>query len=100
MVPIKIEVVNKTEMHLIWNDNSETTISLEKLRKFCPCATCMTARENQNKTFIPLYYSDQIAIAKITKVGNYAINISWQDGHNTGIYEYAFLKNLSYNKNS
>ena len=30
-------------------------------------------------------------IKKIEKVGNYAIRISFSDGHNTGIYSWEFL---------
>ena len=100
MVPIKIEVIRKSELHLLWSDNTKSKISSEKLRKFCPCATCMAERESHSKTFIPIFYSDQITVAKISKVGNYAINISWKDGHNTGIYEFYFLKNLSDNESS
>jgi DUF971 family protein len=94
---IEIRVVNQTKLLLKWNDNSESSIPLNKLRKFCPCATCMTERENQSKTYIPLFHSGQSKITKISTIGNYAIGIHWADGHNTGIYEFSFLKNLSKN---
>lgn len=89
--------MNQTELLLKWDDNSESSIPLNKLRKLCPCAICMTQRENQNKTYIPIFHSGQTKIIKIIKVGNYAIGIHWEDGHNTGIYEFPFLKNLSEN---
>ncbi len=31
---------------------------------------------------------------KIDPVGNYAIQISWSDGHNSGIYSFRLLKEL------
>lgn len=89
--------MNQTELLLKWDDNSESSIPLNKLRKLCPCAICMTERENQSKTYISIFHSGQTKIIKIIKVGNYAIGIHWEDGHNTGIYEFPFLKNLSEN---
>ena len=32
-----------------------------------------------------------VLIKKIEKVGNYAVRISFSDGHNTGIYSWDFL---------
>jgi len=97
MFPTKIKVMDSTKLFLKWDDSSESFISLEKLRKFCPCATCMTERENRSKAFIPLFHSGQPTISGINKIGNYAIGILWEDGHNTGIYEFPFLKKLSEN---
>lgn len=97
MIPTKIKVMHQTKLLLKWDDNSESSIPLEKLRKFCPCATCMAERENRSKSFIPLFHSGQTKITRVNKIGNYAISILWEDGHNTGIYEFPFLKNLSEN---
>jgi DUF971 family protein len=92
---IQIRLMDQTKLLLEWDDNSTSSIPLNKLRKFCPCATCMTDRENQNNSFIPIFHSGQTRISRINKIGNYAISITWEDGHNTGIYEFLFLKNLS-----
>lgn len=82
----------KDKLIIIWNDDSVNSISLLKLRKLCPCATCITEKENQSPTYIPLFSENQIKIKNISQVGNYAISILWQDGHNTGIYEFPYLK--------
>lgn len=95
MSPVKIKILEGKNLFIKWDDNSESLIRLKKLRKFCPCATCITIRERQSKTYIPIFNENQIKISNISVVGNYAIGIAWKDGHNTGIYEYAFLKNLS-----
>jgi len=34
-------------------------------------------------------------ITKLSEVGNYAVSVSWKDGHNTGIYEYPYLISLA-----
>lgn len=33
----------------------------------------------------------QITLKEIRPVGSYAVNLIWEDGHNTGIYEFARL---------
>lgn len=91
----QVKVVNQQKLFLKWDDNSESFITLDKLRKFCPCASCAAERENQSKSYIPLLYGEQIQIKNISSVGKYAISIHWADDHNTGIFEYSFLKNLS-----
>ena len=97
MIPTQVKVLHQSKLVLKWKNNSETSIPLEKLRKLCPCASCMAERDNQSKSLIPIFFSSQIKVVSIIKIGNYAIGISWEDGHNTGIYEFQFLKNLSDN---
>lgn len=95
MRPVQVKVVDKKKLFIKWDDETESEISLEKLRKFCPCATCLTEREKQSKTYIPILTENQVKITNINQVGSYAIGITWKDGHNTGIYEFPFLKNLA-----
>ena len=95
MNPVQIKIIEKKNLFIKWNDESESVISLEKLRKLCPCATCLTEREKQSKTYIPLMMDNQLKVASINEVGSYAISITWKDGHNTGIYEYPYLKKLA-----
>ena len=33
-------------------------------------------------------------LVHLEAVGNYAISLTWQDGHNTGIYPYRLLRRL------
>ncbi len=94
MQPEKIKILENKYLWIKWSDNTESKISLQKMRELCPCATCLTERDNQSKKYIPLLLSRQITVSGIEAVGRYAIQINWQDGHNTGIYEYPFLKNL------
>ena len=95
MRPVQVKVVDKKKLFIKWDDETESEIGLEKLRKFCPCATCLTEREKQSKTYIPILTENQVKIVNINQVGSYAIGITWKDGHNTGIYEFQFLKNLA-----
>ena len=98
MIPAKIKIRENKYLFILWDDNSESKIELKKLREFCPCATCLASREKQSIKFIPIFNENQIKVSGINLVGSYALSISWKDGHNTGIYEYSFLKNLAVSK--
>ena len=97
MLPIQIKIIGNKDLYVKWDDNSESEINFMKLRKFCPCATCASEREEQSETFIPIFSGNQITVKSIQQVGSYAISIHWKDGHNTGIFEFPFLKSLAEN---
>lgn len=97
MNPKKIKIKNKTHLQIIWEDESETLISLKYLRDECPCASCKgetvllkTYRPPAKTVITPEMYK----IKNIEVVGGYAIQITWQDGHNTGIYSWDYLLDL------
>jgi DUF971 family protein len=101
MTPKQIKVQNKTDLYIKWDDDSESKINLKFLREQCPCATC------QGETVLFRSYKpekkdldrpEMFQIRSIEPVGSYAIQITWQDGHNTGIYSWIFLKELSENR--
>lgn len=93
----KIKLIDKTILSIHWDDNELSEINLQKLRKLCPCATCLAEREKQSSSYIPIFSGSQLQVKDISVVGNYALSILWNDGHNTGIYEFPFLKNLASN---
>lgn len=97
MQPVQIKLIDKKKLYIKWNDDSESEIGLEKLRKLCPCATCLTDREKQSTSYIPILMENQVKVTNINQVGSYAISVTWKDGHNTGIYEYPYLKKLATN---
>ena len=95
MYPSKIRLIEKKRLLIVWDDGSESVLELRELRKRCPCATCLAERDKQSKMYIPLFAENQITVKSINQVGNYAVQITWNDGHKTGIYEYNFLKRFS-----
>ena len=95
MRPSKIRLIAKKRLLIVWDDGNESLLELRELRKRCPCATCLAERDKQSKMYIPLFAENQVTVKSIIQVGNYAVQITWNDGHNTGIYEYNFLKRFS-----
>ena len=49
MYPLKIKLIEKKTLLIIWDDGKEDKLNLKELRKRCPCATCMAERDNQGK---------------------------------------------------
>ena len=97
MVPKTIELKDKSFLKITWEEESKSKIDLKYLRDECPCATCKgetvllkTYRPPVKKMITPEMYM----IKNIETVGEYAIQITWKDGHNTGIYTYDYLKEL------
>ena len=95
MSPLKISVVDKSVLNVVWDDNKSTEIKLANLRRKCPCAICNAEKSEKSSKYIPIFTLDQLTVDKIIIVGSYAIGITWKDGHNTGIYDYNYLRNIS-----
>lgn len=102
MVPKQIKIVEKENLLLKWNDDSESIISLKYLRDECPCAGCK-GETVLLKTYRPpkpaSKHPEMYKIKDIKTVGGYAIQIIWKDGHDTGIYTWDYLKQLSLDQN-
>ncbi len=94
MQPIKIKLTDYSTLKVIWNDKTESEISLIELRKNCPCAICASELENFDHSY-KIYRGNEVEIADISIIGNYAVSIVWKDGHNTGMYEFQQLVMLA-----
>ena len=97
---------------IAWLDGHVTQIPLVTLRRECPCATCQHEREQnragsaggerpggQPPKATPLRVIrgpslSDLGIARTDPVGRYAVQITWTDGHSTGIYSFDFLRSL------
>lgn len=97
MKPKQIKIHNKESIFIKWDNEKETIISLKYLRDECPCANCK-GETILLKTYRPpklnISSTEMYVIQKIESVGSYAIQITWKDGHNTGIYSWEYLLKL------
>jgi DUF971 family protein len=87
-----------TELKLFWSDGATTQHSGDVLRKECPCANCKVEREKlagQKKNALRVIQGPAIEKARIEDikpVGRYALAFKWNDGHQTGIYSFEYLR--------
>ncbi len=85
-------------LRITWADGAVSELSLPVVRKHCPCAACRTEKEQQSRTLLPVLKSappEKMEAVSGHLVGNYAIQLEWSDGHNTGIYDFRYLRRLA-----
>ena len=80
-------------LELVWQDEHVTRYSAHDLRWLCPCAFCrgeagLPGWLDSSPTLTP----EQIRLEDVHLVGNYAIAPTWGDGHHTGYYPFALLR--------
>lgn len=96
--PKSIEVSNsEQELFIKWSDGHESTFPLFGLRKNCPCVTCRGGHGRMDSFDRSLFYvepTQHFEIEDIKQIGNHAIQITWNDGHNTGMYQWETLREL------
>lgn len=95
-VPKTVQQIGQ-ELVVIWNDGREDYLSLEMLRRHCPCAMCRGESDllgNVAGGQSHPYGLGAFLMHHWQKVGGYAIQIFWQDGHNDGIYPFDSLRKL------
>jgi DUF971 family protein len=85
--------IDKGVLGIEWNDGHKAVYPVRYLRQQCPCAACVDewsgARRLQPDD-VPLL----IMLQDVQPVGRYALQFTWSDGHDTGIYSYALLRRL------
>lgn len=95
MIPAQIKVKDDKYLFIKWDDDSQTEIPLDHLRRFCPCAICTSEDEEHHHDYIKVYTPQQLTVTSVNLVGKYAIAIKWADNHNTGIYEFSYINKIS-----
>jgi DUF971 family protein len=77
------------EMQIVFEDGHEARYPHAVLRGYCPCAQCQG--HNGPIRFVP---GGDLELVEIAEVGNYALRLTWGDGHSTGLYSFPFLRQL------
>lgn len=100
ITPIRLDLKKDKQLEIDWQDGGKSIYSLALLRSLCPCATCREHREKEAQkktllTILPGNYSGEIHVIHAQLVGNYALQIDWSDKHDTGIYSFQYLRDIS-----
>jgi len=97
MRPLDLQHIGN-ELAVKWDDGTEDFIALDKLRQACPCAGCKGEVDilgNLYKNPERPLTAKAFELVKIISVGGYAIQPTWADGHNTGIYSFEYLRRVA-----
>jgi len=92
--PSDIRRAGPDTLEIEWTDGSTSAFKVFDLRVACPCAQCvdeLTGIRRLDPATVPA----GVKPVRIRSVGNYAIQITWSDGHDTGIYSFARLRRLA-----
>ena len=104
--PKEIKRLGTEGIRIVWQDGTDNTLSSKVLREHCPSAVSQAKRGDTSHDkplsgkpsmlkVVEASLDEEIRLDRIWGVGNYAIGIEWGDGHNSGIYTYDYLKELS-----
>ncbi len=93
--PLAVEKIGQ-ELAIAWSDGTESFIALEAMRRACPCAACAGEPDVTGEVVRPRvnYGPGSFELMSWQTVGGYAIQPRWGDGHQTGLYSYALLRQL------
>jgi len=91
--PTDIKLHKKSAtLDLVYADGACNTFSAEFLRVHSPSAEVRGHGKGQE---ILQTGKRQVKIVNLESVGNYAIKLSFSDGHDTGIYSWTYLAELA-----
>lgn len=84
------------ELAIVWSDGRESYLSGETLRRACPCASCQGEPDAVGRVVRPQvsYREDSFQLTRFAPVGGYALQLTFADGHGTGIYSFDYLRRL------
>jgi DUF971 family protein len=93
--PTRTEVIGD-ELALVWNDGKESFYALEKLRRACPCAACGGEPDVMGNIERPhvSYGPHSFELRNFRFIGGYALQPTWNDGHDSGLYGFRYLRAL------
>ncbi|MGH6707894.1 MAG: gamma-butyrobetaine hydroxylase-like domain-containing protein [Bradyrhizobium sp.] len=93
--PVEIRLVkDRRALHVTFDDGAAFNLSAELLRVTSPSAEVQGHSEVQRKT---VGGKRNVTILSVDPVGNYAVRLGFDDMHTTGIYSWAFLRDLGAN---
>lgn len=92
--PTAINYFAKDRMlEITWGPGDIQRLPARVVRTNCACAVCVDERTGQRVLDVSTI-PDDIDILAMSPVGNYAVQIQWSDGHDTGIYSWETLRQI------
>ena len=94
-IPESLHIHKKSaELEILFSNEKPIKLSAEYLRVFSPSAETKGHRSGQE---VLQYGKKAVRFLDLEFQGNYAVKISFSDGHNSGIYSWDYLIDLATN---
>lgn len=82
-------------MTITWEDGHDSSYTGEQLRWACPCAECRGEAGAEGRLAkVTRLSAEELRIHDVGLIGQYALQIAFESGHNTGLYTFAMLRRL------
>lgn len=93
--PLDVQVIG-SEIAIRWSDATESYIAFKVLRANSPSAEVKGEQDIFGQQYGGEKPKDHSGVEVLgwEQVGNYALRFDFSDGHRTGLYSYALLKQL------
>ena len=101
---VRVHVSSGKGVDIVWSDDHASHYDFAYLRDECPCALCNDERQKKreakfsakpalNSPVLPMY-KPKIAAKAAHAIGNYALQIDFNDGHTAGIFSFDYLRSI------
>jgi DUF971 family protein len=101
---VKVHVSTGAGIDITWADAHVSHYDFAYLRQECPCAMCNDERMKKSNApvaggavlgspLLPMF-KPKITAQAAHAVGNYALQLDFNDGHATGIYSFDYLRTI------
>ncbi len=79
-------------LEIAWSDGEHSRLPHALLREHCRCAACeQQRRQGQGSPRA----DPALRLERVEPVGEHGLNLAFSDGHDRGIYPWAYLRELS-----
>jgi DUF971 family protein len=78
-------------VELTWPDGTKHALPFEYLRVYSPSAEVRGHSGGEGKLELA---KEGVKVTQVEPVGVYAVRLQFDDGHNTGLYTWAYLREL------
>jgi DUF971 family protein len=92
MAPLELKLLdNRRVLAVTWGDGAITRLPAGLLRRNSRAASALRAALDDD----PLPPDERIQLSDIQLIGAYAVQLSFSDGHDRGIYPWSYLRQLA-----
>ena len=100
---VQVNLTAGTGVDIEWKDGHLSSYTFPYLRDACPCANCKEEQEQQGrKPWEPVkpkpgalpIFKPAAKPVEAAGAGRYAIKFKWNDGHESGIYSWEYLREI------
>ncbi|MEM7626995.1 MAG: DUF971 domain-containing protein [Planctomycetota bacterium] len=99
-VPVDLDLKKDRALTVKWDDGRVSVYPIDYLRKMSPSAEAKALREEMAKnplTVLPASAAgggETLTATGAELIGNYALRVEFSDGHRTGLFTWAYLREI------